>query len=653
MTIVIEQAAVALEQAFACELPETLSSTAPRTNSGNVSYTHGGATFRTQRGPVDQAPDPGLVLHLLALLTNGPEFEDRLSWVGIAMAAKGASNNDARVRQAFIDWSWQDDPNEAARVWDTGTPRAGWQALVNALQKQDPDAAHQLRVRWAKCEFAPVGDDEGPDPRPTMKPSKALQARDKLKNRGMALHRSTEGNPIMSIEGCAFDLDSQHGGRELQAYLTQIGAPPSRHVRAELIDTLIGEALNSPMRDFPIRFHVTQGGDRLYLDLCDDQRRLVEITQTGWRILRARDTDVLFLRPPQAKALPLPVRVINGPPLEQYFARHFNLPTVNHRYDPKDAGTQARAGLLMAVAGWMRPIGAVPHVVFSGPNGCGKSTNADRLKGLLDPSGLGRSLSPGKVDDLFAISRSQGIVILDNLSSIKSEISDALCALSTGAALSKRALYTNAEATTLQAKRPGIFTAIKSDIIKRPDLAERSVQIPLTALATRKTEAELNADWSADHAEFLGAVCDALVASLKNLPAAGRSLNAADLPRLADAALFAEAMAIGLGWPPKALIQAIKDAGCTAADRLIDNDPLANLIDSLVSEGNGIWEGDLHSLGSEFHPNGLPRGFENNPRAIRSWLDRIEQPLRDALGIRVKHSQNPKTRRRQCKFERV
>jgi hypothetical protein len=597
----------------------------------------------------DLAPQPLLIIQTFEQLENGLAYEDRDTWVRVALAANGASGNDADARQAFIDWSLG-DPDEAARVWDTAKPKSGWRHFLRLVDAQDPVLAAKMRQAGTSHEFDEVHQTGALNG--GRKQSKVSAARSRLRQQGMTLHRSTEGKPIMVIGGRTFDLESQDGTKKIQAYLSDIDEPLNRHGRNELVDILTGEALNAPVSSFPVRFAQEQNGEVLYLDLCNSELSVVEITADGWRIVNAAADPPSFLRPPLAQALPIPRVEPQKGSLDQLLSRHFNLPAPAREYDKEDKGWQARAGLLMAIAGWMRPSGAVPHVVFTGPNGSGKSTNADHLKGLLDPSGLGRGLYPGKVDDLFAIARAQGIVILDNISSVNEEISNALCTLSTGAALSKRALYTNADATSLQAKRPAIFTAIKSDLITRPDLAERSVQVQLAKLANRKTEAEIADAWRRDHAHFLGLICDALAEGLKELPVVECDLGDQELPRLADAALFAEAVARGLGWPRNLLLQAIEAASSAAADNLLDTDALAQIILELLDQHGGTWTGELSTLAIEFYSRPLPRSMHNNPRAIRSWIDRIEQPLRDSYGISVSYQKDPTTRRSMCTFVR-
>jgi hypothetical protein len=99
------------------------------------------------------------------------------------------------------------------------------------------------------------------------------------------------------------------------------------------------------------------------------------------------------------------------------------------------------------------------------------------------------------------------IVSYDNLSSIPSSLSDALCRLSTGGALTKRTLYTDADETILEAMRPTILTAI-TDVVTRGDLLDRTIIHTTPALkdGDRRPEADLWRRYKALAPGLLGAL---------------------------------------------------------------------------------------------------------------------------------------------------
>jgi hypothetical protein len=89
---------------------------------------------------------------------------------------------------------------------------------------------------------------------------------------------------------------------------------------------------------------------------------------------------------------------------------------------------------------------------------------------------------------MLAASRSW-VMTFENASSLGPGLSDAICRLSTGGGLSKRALYTDDDEVVLDCTRPVIITSIE-EIASRPDLLDRAVLVEMIRLEkqSRMTE---------------------------------------------------------------------------------------------------------------------------------------------------------------------
>ena len=87
-----------------------------------------------------------------------------------------------------------------------------------------------------------------------------------------------------------------------------------------------------------------------------------------------------------------------------------------------------------------------------------------------------------------------------------------------------------------------------SDVSTRPDLLDRSVLLTLPTVndANRRDEAELWATFNRARPTILGAMLDAVVVALRNLP----TVKLTSLPRMADFAKWVVAGEPGLGWAP-------------------------------------------------------------------------------------------------------
>jgi len=122
---------------------------------------------------------------------------------------------------------------------------------------------------------------------------------------------------------------------------------------------------------------------------------------------------------------------------------------------------------------------------LTGPTGTGKSSSADLMKDLVDPSGglLGSGsdrmlIKDASNPDFLSAIEMEWVSILDNVSKLNVNTQDILCAIATGIKHSERVLYTQ---TIMQRtiRRPLILTAL-APVVTRPDLRSRVIGIEIT-----------------------------------------------------------------------------------------------------------------------------------------------------------------------------
>ena len=129
--------------------------------------------------------------------------------------------------------------------------------------------------------------------------------------------------------------------------------------------------------------------------------------------------------------------------------------------------------------GWLtaalRPMGPYPILVLNGEQGSAKTTLSRIAHKLVDPH-----LSPWPARreprDLMAAAMNCWTLALDNISSLPPWLSDCLCRLATGGGLHVRTLYSNDDASFLDAMRPIVVNGI-DDFVRRGDLSDRSVYL--------------------------------------------------------------------------------------------------------------------------------------------------------------------------------
>jgi hypothetical protein len=152
-----------------------------------------------------------------------------------------------------------------------------------------------------------------------------------------------------------------------QYYEAVEGAPNSVSLRSALNVLEARAHFDAPERAVHIR--VAGQDDRLYLDLCDENWRAVEIDTAGWRVID--NPPVRFRRAAGMQPLPIP---ISGGSIEAL---------------RKVLNVKTHTDFVLVVA-WalaaLRNRGPYPLLVLSGEQGSAKSTFSTVLRSLLDPN---------------------------------------------------------------------------------------------------------------------------------------------------------------------------------------------------------------------------------------------------------------------------
>ena len=387
----------------------------------------------------------------------------------------------------------------------------------------------------------------------------------------------------------------------------------SNKALAEVVSFLQAKATYGAC-EHPVYLRVAETDGAIYIDLGDDSWEAVEVTATGWSI--TSDPPVKFRRTPGMAPLPRPSGDGNLSQLRSF------LPSMS---DDDFA-------LLL---GWMvqalRAVGPYPILAITGEQGSAKSTTTSLIRTLIDPAEMRLRDLPSKKRDLAVAAENSWVLAFDNMDTPASTLSDALCRLSTGGGFATRTLYSNREETIFTAQRPIILNGI-TGIVKRPDLADRAIQIELKAISPRdrKKESTLWSEFEAQQASIFSGLLSALSAALKNR----KTISLSSLPRMADFAEWAAAAEPAFPTPPGTFQPAYKDNRLTASRKILDEEPLAQIIYDVVCE-EGRWEGkasDLLELARERWERYTNQSPPNSPQAVTAIRERLLTDLR-LLGI--------------------
>jgi hypothetical protein len=389
-------------------------------------------------------------------------------------------------------------------------------------------------------------------------------------------------------------------------YVVYRPEPPSQWVIRRVVGLL--EARARFIRELPEVFirvgrDGSDAGSGYFLDLGDDSGKAIEVRDEGW-ILVDRPS-VHFRRP--AGLLPLPTPDRGGS--IQLLRPFVNLSEADFRL------------LITWLTAVLRPVGPYPILALYGEQASAKSTLAKVVRLLVDPHTCVALNVPSSARDMMATAVNGRLLAYDNISSIPRWLSDALCQLVFGGAVSGRALYTNDERSFIYAQRPVLLSGIE-DFVRWADLQDRTVFMHLPPLERnrRRAEQEFWSAFEADRPRILGALLDAIAGGLRELP----SVRLAELPRMADYAIWGEAVGRGLGWAAGTSLAAYNDNrnDATLAD-LLDS-PLAS---ALLEVGRGAHcsgsPADLHAELTEVVSKsvtasaGWPKGVQKFGQELR------------------------------------
>ncbi len=362
-------------------------------------------------------------------------------------------------------------------------------------------------------------------------------------------------------------------------YYKETKSSPSAEAMQSALGTLDAKAVHdAPQRDVHVRIAELDG--RLYLDLCDDGWRAVEITAEGWTVL-SEPPPVRFRR--QAGMLPLPLPRKGG---------HIDelRPFLNLRAD-EEKGDADFVLVVSYLAEALRPRPPYPVLAVSGEHGAAKTTLVELLRRLVDPNTTALRTMPREDRDLYVAVNNSHLLAFDNVSGLPTAMSDTLCRVADGAGFAVRALYTDADEALFGGARPILLNGIE-DFVTRPDLADRTIVLSLDRLDEARCKAKdaLLAEFDAAAPRILGALLNIVAHGLKQLP----DVRLDRLPRMAGFAIWATACETAFA-TAGAFMRAF-DRNRAEGDRaVLEADVVALTVVEFMT-GRSSWEGTAMDL---------------------------------------------------------
>lgn len=377
-----------------------------------------------------------------------------------------------------------------------------------------------------------------------------------------------------------------------------------------------------------VALRIAGDDESIDIDLGDDLWRMAHVTKAGWTV--KSHGRRLFRRAPGMLTLPKPIRGANLSELREFI----------HVDD--DEYPLLLAFLVNAI----RPRGPYPILLLTGEQGSAKTTTARILRCLVDPNKADVRAEARDNRDVAIAAKNAHMIVLDNISHLSAQMSDALCRLSTGGGFSTRTLYTDDEETIFDGQRPIVLTSI-ADVANRPDLLDRSLMVRLQSIPERerRTEGELWREFAAAHAGLFGALLDAVSVALRNVYEIDHKVQSK--PRMADAFIWALAAASALDVNPGAVAQAWNRTRDDAYASTIESSLIAGPLIRLVENTSPAWTGTASAMqpalaGLVADATLRRREWPKSPKALAGQV-RVIAPALRAAGVDHTEKREPGT----------
>src|SRR5262249_6872751 len=163
------------------------------------------------------------------------------------------------------------------------------------------------------------------------------------------------------------------------------------------------------------------------------------------------------------------------------------------------------------------------------------------------------------------------------------DLADAACRLATGGGFGGRQLYSDYDEAIFDATRPLVFNAIPELGTARPDFLDRALIVEFLDLPPelRRDEARYWSEFSKVQPRIVGALLEAAVAGIRNLP----QVRLERPPRLADFALWVSACEEALGMKAGEAIAACRSNSAEVRELTLETSPLYRPLTELALEG--------------------------------------------------------------------
>ena len=423
----------------------------------------------------------------------------------------------------------------------------------------------------------------------------------------------------------------------IRAYYKLYDEPLSRPAATQAIGA---HTANGDMPSNIIRYTgkrvIKAKNNTIWIDLRDNENSIYKITPDycGPTEPYGPDLGILFDREGgYGSEMPMPQRK-EGDWLS-WFVKMLRI--------PKDRHMLFKTQLCHMFCIWQE----TPFMMFSGPEGSGKTITAAMVKELVDPIGMNSTSNSLPKDEtkLAMMLTKEQTQLFDNISYITSEVSDMLCQACTGGTHRIRELYTSNNMMTIPFRKMRIlFTGISKTTIQAPDLASRILHYEVTPSQQPKAKSDLEIDYLEKRPHILYAVLETVGKALKEYSVNNeRYAKLKPKTRMADFERFGTAIACVLGDREGNAIKQYQTIMSDDMAMMVADEPLIRLTEKILAENHGTYIEltntffakirELASVDETIDDKG--KSFPKSPTTLRRQIDRLTGAFMER-GIHIK-----------------
>ncbi|OQX04481.1 MAG: hypothetical protein BWK73_36060 [Thiothrix lacustris] len=383
-----------------------------------------------------------------------------------------------------------------------------------------------------------------------------------------------ETGEVLTAHRETWALDSkQFKGKASKEFYKHFGTVAGESAMKEALEIINADTDEAPRQPVYLRYAPIPEAAGVYVDLCNDQWEVVEVTATGWRVIAGSECKAKFRRVQHSKPVPPPER---GGDIADLW-KHVNV-----------QGDDSRLLVLAWLLDVMRVTTHYPVLELVAGQGSAKSTTQERLRMLTDPSTHPLRQEPRSIENLSVSCGSNHVVSLNNLSHLSTATQDFMCSMSTGGGDAARKLYTTDDEVAWDTKRPIVMNGI-NQLVTRPDLADRTICIELQKVEY-VDDTTLTAAWQEDYPKIVGSLYTLLANTLRELPAVQLAKN----PRMGDFARLGVAMVKAMNQDADFLAAYNRNRD-EVVRRGVESSPVALALVGRI-RAKGMFEGSLTDL---------------------------------------------------------